>query len=108
MLAHERHAQLRTRSAAVTRAVAVRIHLSNVAGVFDLWMAVLLQSKAQRDVIQRGVEQWVTVTRSAAVLHVWWVLCRHALQIATLEGKVEDEEEGKLAWRQASSHGVAS
>jgi len=79
-LAHLRHADLRARTVTVTRAVASRIHHSNLAAVFDLWISALRKVRAERArlesaLVRRAPAMFVVETCWDAWLQVYICVC---------------------------------
>ena len=93
-LAHERHSSLRARAATLTRAVAKRIHLTNVAAVFDLWVSSLRKVRDDRGRMEGFFTRKADAYRS---VDVYWGMWWQAVQVARAEARLEDEEAGRLA-----------
>jgi hypothetical protein len=94
-IAHQRHHALRARSSALTRAVAARIHHSNLAAVFDLWVAALRKVRAERHRLERSLAIGLVPLRDE--VQWWWDRWTGCVTLARWEGKVDDEEAGRLA-----------
>ena len=94
-IAHQRHHALSTRSSALTRAVAARIHHSNLAAVFDLWIAALRKVRAERHRLERSLAIGLVPLRDE--VQWWWDRWTGCVTLGRWEGKVEDVEAGRLA-----------
>ena len=93
-IAHDRHSSLRSRAARLTRAVAERIHLTNVAAAFDLWVSSLRKVRDER---RRLETIFARMADASPAVDLCWSAWRHAVHLARAEARLEDEEAGRLA-----------